>query len=154
MDTWQQITIIIYSLLSFLVFIKGLYQSTKKKNAYGKTASLFWLGIFVWGDAVIFGLFWFLSSLFSLLTNDWLLFLLVISVFWLVRSLGETIYWFNQQFSQINRNPPERLLGYKFFKNDSIWFGYQITWQCITIMSVITTLYLANLWLKGNPLIQ
>lgn len=141
--------IVIYGALSFIFFIKGLYESVKKKNSFGETAFLSWLGIFVWGDAVIIGLFWFLSSLVCLLVKDWILFLLILSVFWVVRSMGETSYWFNQQFSTINRNPPERLRGYRLFKNDSIWFIYQIYWQCVTVVSIIATIYFANLWLRS-----
>lgn len=148
MNNLQTSAVAIYGIISFIVFIKGFFESANKKNPFGETPFLFWAGIFVWGDAVIFGLFWFLSSFICYLLKDWILFLLTISVFWVVRSLGETIYWFNQQFSTLNRNPPEKLRGYKFFKNDSIWFIYQIFWQCITVVSIITTIYLASSWLK------
>jgi len=150
MSFWQNAIILLYAFINFLVFGKGFYESKYKKNAYGLTPGLFILGIFVWGDAVIFGLFWFLSSLISYLLNDWLLFFLIISVFWVIRSLGETIYWINQQFSSkiYDWNKPENLLLRSVFHNDSIWFIYQTTWQCITIVSVITTIYLANLWLN------
>lgn len=148
MNGLQITAVVIYGMISFLVFIKGFFESAKKKNSFRETPFLFWAGIFVWGDAVIFGLFWFLSSLVCYFSKDWILFLLVISVFWVVRSLGETIYWFNQQFSTLNRNPPEKLRGYQFFKNDSIWFIYQIFWQCITVVSIITTIFLASSWLK------
>lgn len=151
MSFWQDTIIFLYASINFLVFLKGFYESKYKKNAYCLTPCLFILGIFAWGDAVIFGLFWFLSSLVSYLLNDWLLFLLIISVFWVIRSLGETIYWLNQQFSSkiYDWNKPENLPGHSVFHNDSVWFIYQITWQCITIVSVITTIYLANLWLKN-----
>jgi hypothetical protein len=147
MTAWQKVTIAIWGTIHFLLFIKGFYESNKKKNAYGLTILLFPFGIFVWGDAVIFGLFWTLSSIATLLLKDWILFLLFISVFWLVRSAGETIYWFNQQFSPIKRNPPETLPLYKFFHNDSIWFIYQISMQCICVISIIFSIYFAHLWL-------
>lgn len=147
MNIFHQTIIFAYGLVSFLAFLKGLYDTRNKKNAFGLTPYLSILGIFVWGDAVVFGLFWTLISIISLFLKDWYLFLLIISVFWLVRSLGETIYWLNQQFSKINRNPPEKLFGYFFFQNDSIWFAYQIYWQCVTIVSVVFTIYFANLWL-------
>ena len=149
MEFWQIGILIVYGLLSSFVFVKGLYESTRKNNAYGEIPELFWMGIFVWGDAVVFGLFWFLSSTIACLLNDWLLFLLTVSVFWVVRSLGETFYWFNQQFSKIDRNPPNHMRGYKFFKNDSIWFVYQIIWQCITVVAIITTIYLGSLWVTN-----
>jgi ABC-type branched-subunit amino acid transport system permease subunit len=137
----------IISIISLTIFSLGAYYS-KTSRSFSKTPYLFPFGIFVWGDAVIFGLFWFLSSFVTFLLHDWILFLLIISTFWVVRSLGETIYWLLQQFSQINRNPPHKLLGYKIFKNDSIWFIYQIVWQSLTVFSTISTIYLAHRWLN------
>jgi hypothetical protein len=147
MIIWQKILVAFYGFFSLAVFAKGLYESSKKRNTYGETPALAWMGIFVWADAVIFGFFWFLVSLISLIANDWILFWFIGSVFWVVRSFGETIYWFNQQFSTVNRRPPEILRGYKFFKDDSIWFVYQIIWQCISVFSIIAMIYLTRLWL-------
>ena len=148
MEKWQQVITFFYLIINCYLSIKGFYESHKKKNAYGLTTYLSPLGIFVWGDAVIFGAFWFLVSVTILLLNDWILFLLIISVFWLVRSLGETIYWFCQQFTSTKRNPPKSLPFYKYFHNDSIWFIYQIFMQCITVVTIITTIYLIHLWLN------
>ncbi len=148
MNTLQQTIVLIYGLINFLIFLKGFYETKYKRNAYGLIRSLAILGMFVWGDAVVFGLFWTVSSIITLYLKDWYLFLLIVSVFWVVRSLGETIYWFNQQFSKINRNPPEKLLGYSIFQNDSIWFAYQIVWQCITVVSILFTIYFAYMWLQ------
>lgn len=150
METWQKEIILIFGFLNFLVFLKGLHESRAKKNAYGLTRILTPLGIFVWGDAVVFGIFWILASVISYLLADWLLFLLIISIFWVIRSLGETIYWFNQQFSKINRNPPEKLPGFNIFHNNSIWFIHQIGWQCWTIVSIILSIYLSYLWLASR----
>lgn len=148
MMLWQKELLLIFLIIALVSFFIGLYQSIKKKNSFQETPYLSWLGIFVWGDAVIIGFFWFLVSFFTLLIKDWLLFLIIVSIFWTIRSLGETHYWLNQQFSPLKRNPPERLRGYKFFKNDSIWFVYQIFWQCLGVVFVIISLYLAKLWLK------
>jgi|SRR3989338_2770146 len=147
MEIWQRYLVLFWGLSSFLIFLKGLNESKDKKNAFGQTPYLLPLGIFVWGDATVFGLFWALVSLVVLFLKDWILLLLIISVFWVIRSLGETIYWINQQFSSVNRNPPERLIGYSIFKNDSIWFIYQIVWQCVAVISVIFSIYFAKIWL-------
>ena len=149
MNKWQQIIILSYGIINFLVFIRGFYESKHKKNAYGLTPYLFFLGIFVWGDAVIFGLFWAISSIVSIFFQDFVLFLLIISIFWIVRSLGETIYWFNQQFSakRYSLNKPEKLLFHSVFHNDSIWFVYQIMWQCVTVISIVCSIYLIKLWI-------
>ena len=151
MKLWQQTFIFIYAFFNLLVFLKGFYETKYKKNAYGLTRPLLFVGIFVWGDAVIFGLFWLLSSIVTLLLKDWYLFLLIISVFWVVRSLGETIYWFNQQFSSLNRNPVKNLPWNSIFHNDSVWFIHQIIWQCVTVISVIFSIYFAASWLQNLP---
>ncbi len=149
MSSWQNIFISIFALTNIVVFIKGFYESKYKKNVFGLTRPLLFFGMFVWGDAVILGLFWSLTAFVCLLLQDWLLFLLITSVFWMVRSLGEILYWIIQQFSQIKRNPPNTLIGFRWFKNDSIWFIYQLVWQCLLIISVITSIYLANLWITA-----
>jgi hypothetical protein len=148
MLSWQKVLLLAFASFSLLISIRGLFECSRKKNAYGITYLLLWLGIFCWGDAVVFGLFWALAALVSFFLHDWLLFLLIIAVFWTVRSLGETIYWFNQQFSVINRYKPEQLPGFRFFKNDSIWFIYQIAMQCVTVISIIASIYFANLWIR------
>jgi hypothetical protein len=147
-NTIQTFIISIFGTISFFTAIKGFFESFFKNNPFGQYFPLFFLGIFVWADAVILGLFWSLISLTCLLLNDWILFLLIISLFWVIRSLGEIIYWLNQQFSPIIRNPPKNLMGYKFFHNDSIWFVYQVFWQCAMIVSIVSSIYLTNLWLN------
>lgn len=149
MAEWQQLFLLAFAVFNFLVFLKALDECKNKNNAFGLTSRLLPIGAFVWGDAVVFGLFWAAASLTTLFLQDWLLFWLVTSIFWVIRSLGETIYWFNQQFSTINRNPPEKLPFHRIFHNDSIWFVEQIIWQCATVISIIASLYLAKLWLGG-----
>lgn len=154
MNIYQIIFLIIFGAFNLIFSIWGVHQSKNKANTYGITWALFPIGIFVWGDAVIFGLFWSLVSFFTLVIKDWILFLLIFSVFWLVRSLGETIFFFSQQFSTVMRQPPETLIGYKIFKgkgvieNDAIWFITQIIQQCITVISIIASIYLTYLWLQ------
>lgn len=149
MQNWQQILVGVYGFINLLVFVRGFNECKNKKNAYGLVVKLTPLGIFCWGDAVVFGMFWIATSLISLFLNDWYLFCLTVSVFWIIRSLGETIYWFNQQFSAktYDWNKPEKLVYNWLFHNDSIWFIYQIGWQCVTVISVIASIYFTKLWL-------
>lgn len=148
MTSLQRLFFFIFAVFNALIFLKALHECKNKKNAFGLTPRLGWMGAFVWGDAVVFGLFWAMVSLAVLFLQDWLLFWLIASVFWLVRSVGETIYWFNEQFATVHRNPPKSLRGYFLFHNDSIWFVYQIIWQCTTVVAVIASLYFAKLWLQ------
>lgn len=144
---WQNLLLVIVSFFSFVGFCIGFSES-RKGNAYGFSYFYFLLGAFVWGDTIIFGLFWFIMSLVLLSMKSWVLTQLTFSVFWVVRSLGETIYWFLQQFSSINRNPPHKLFLYHIFKNDAIWFVIQIFWQCITVVSILSSLYFAAVWIR------
>lgn len=145
---WQQLFLIALGLLSLVVTAKGLYESSRKGHAFADTIFLGWLGIFVWGDAVVFGPFWFLTSFITLLLRDWYLFAVVVSVFWVVRSAGEMMYWFNQQFSSLRRNPPEKMRCYSLFKSEAVWFGYQIFWQCVCVVAVITSIFFFSQWLE------
>lgn len=151
MTNWQQILVAIYGLINLVVFFKGFYECKYKKNAYGLIPSLTFLGIFAWGDAVVFGLFWTAVSLITLIINNWYLFLLILSVFWFIRSLGETIYWFNQQFSTkaYEWNKPENLSFHSVFHNDSIWYVYQIGWQCVSVVSLILSIYFGYWWIQS-----
>jgi hypothetical protein len=150
MALWQQIIIVSFGLLNIGFFIKGYYEITKKKNAFGLTNYLLFLGVFVWGDIFVLGPFWMLVSLVTLLLQDWYLFLLIISVFWVVRSFGEVMYWLNEQFSGKNRNLPHTLRFHKIFQSEAVWFIYQLIWQCMLVMSITATLFLAKAWLLSR----
>jgi len=146
---WQLTLLSLYALYSAYAFIRGYYQCRYLHRSFHLTPFLFPLGIFVWGDSIVFGAFWTIVTAGLLLTGDWLLFLLVFNVFWLVRSVGETIYWFNQQFSTLNRNPPEKLPGSRWFDGDAIWFVYQTIAQCVTMLSLVGTIYFAVHWIRA-----
>ena len=148
MTTWQQLILLVFSIYSFMGIILG-YLECRKKNAFNESNWFIPLGAWVWGDVFVFGVFWSLVSAFILIRQDWILILLITSVFWTIRSLGEVSYWIHQQFSVIERNPPKNLRFYSLFKNDSIWFVYQIVWQCVAVISIIFVLYFTEVWLFG-----
>ncbi len=147
MSVISNILLSLYLLGALVSFIKGLKKS-KRGDTNQETPHLLFIGAFVWADAVVLGLFWSLSTLLILIFQDWLLFWLIVSVFWMVRSFGEIIYWLNQQFSSKNRNPPQKFWLYKFFPNDSVWFVIQVYWQCILVVSLIASVYFFSTWLK------
>lgn len=150
MELWQQIIIAVYGLLAFTAFITCFRACYYHKKPFEETPLYGFLFTgFVRADNVVFGLFWSIISIILLILQEWILFLLILSVFWLVRALGETIYWFLQQFSPRPGNDPSKFWYFKFFHNDSIWFVNQIYWQCVTVITIISTLYLSYAWLKG-----
>jgi len=129
-----------------IIFAQAINQ-TRNGNVFRETHHLSWLGIFVWGDALIIAPFWILASFIGLLNQNGNLFFLVGSLFWVIRSLGEVMYWLNQQFSNQKRNPPEKLFFYNFINSDAIWFIYQVFWQCIFVFVVIGSIFFGWRWI-------
>jgi len=149
MNGWQQIIVSVFGVTSLTLFLVGFYQTKYKKNAFGNFYPLNLIGAFVWGDAVVFGIFWSVVSAIVLARGDFILFLLVFSVFWLVRSAGEAIYQLLQQFSTKELNSINNFPFLKsIFHNESMWFAYQIYWQCITVTTLLFSIYFVAIWLK------
>ncbi|HVZ67281.1 MAG TPA: hypothetical protein VG917_03395 [Patescibacteria group bacterium] len=148
MNNLETLFVVLYGSFSFSGFLLGLKNCVKKKNPYGLTKPYNLIGSFVWADAIVFGLFWTMVSIASILLSNWLLFLLTQSIFWLIRSIGETIYWFNEQFAVKNRNPVHTLWHSKIFPGSSSYIASQIFWQCIAVITSITSLFLIKVWFK------
>ncbi|MBI2590976.1 MAG: hypothetical protein HYW33_03860 [Candidatus Blackburnbacteria bacterium] len=149
MELWQGGVIWGVIMYSIGCFLAGVYQS-KKKNYLGFSYLFYPLGAFVWADAVIFGLFFTISSLVIYFLKNWNLFWAFYFIFQTIRTFGESIYWFNQQFSTVNRNPGKTQWPYFFFKDEyTVWFVYQIMWQCACIVSTILAIYFSFKWLSG-----
>lgn len=147
MNNWQIIFVGLFAVYSLVGFLLG-YRNTKlKKNPYGLSNWFNLIGSFVWADVFIFGAFFFLVSILSLILKDFIFFLLVYSIFWTVRSIGESIYWFLEQFATNHRNPESTLLMHKWFPRNSAWIANQIINQCITVVGIIASIYLLKLWL-------
>lgn len=151
MTELQTLIVSLFGFGAVLLWIKSIYEVIKKKNPYGVGQYGLIYGGFVFADYLVFGAFFAIMSIFSLIMGDFVLFLLILSVFWLVRSIGEALYWFLQQFSSlVHKNPPERFFLHRYIKQaDAIWFVNQIIWQCLTVVFIITTIYLTHLWLKN-----
>jgi hypothetical protein len=132
---------LVYSIFSFIFGIK------KRKNPFGLSRFFLPLGSFVWIDNVVFGMFFILITLFSLLMQQSIFFWLVFSVFWLVRSIGEQMYWFHEQFAATHRNNPNSLWPYRWFKGQEVWVVMQIFWQCVAVILLISSFYFLKEWL-------
>jgi hypothetical protein len=151
MNFWQNTFVLLFGILSTTTFLYAFWKVYKHDLAYADTP--WWYHTlftsFVWADHIVFGVFWAMISIAILYLNDWILFLLLLSFFRLVRSTGEVLYWFLEQFAVGHHNPPQKFWLYKIFHNDSVWFVLQIINQCWMVIFGITTLFLANLWLKS-----
>jgi hypothetical protein len=147
MLVWQKI-LSLFTIFNLLLFVKS-YKECKNKNSYGLTKPLFLLGMYVWGDVFVFSIFWAVVSIASVLIGNLYLFCLIVSLFWVIRSFGETIYWFNQQFSAVEREPAKKVEFYSIMQNNSVWFIQQIKNQCITVIALVAAIYFTNLWLHS-----
>lgn len=141
MENWQQIIVWVVGGLAIGFAVAGFVKSRTGK-AYGKFWLLNIIGAFVWGDAIIFGPFWAVASVIVIWMQSWWLFEIIFLCFWLVRSVGETIYWLNQQFSSVIREKPEKMLLHRFVKSNAVWFLMQIWWQCISVATLVLLILL------------
>lgn len=149
MADWQKIIVTIYGLFALVTFIKSLYECAWKNNNYQDVLLIWAFGAFVWADGVVFGLFWFFTALFSLVVDSWILFLLVLSVFWAVRTLGESIFFFNMQFHPLEKYPPKYFAIHKHFHNESVFFAFQVAWHCVTVVCIVLSIYLSRVFLAN-----
>lgn len=146
----SEFQLLIMSLWGVYAAIGGVIgvRQVKRRNSHGLCIPFNPIGAFVWTDAVVFGIFFLGISIVCILLQDFVLFLLILSVFWTVRSIGEQMYWFLEQFTSYHKNPPQTLWTHKFFKGEQTWIVMQIFWQCISVISIIATVYLFSLWFK------
>lgn len=147
MTIWQYLIVGGWGIAALMAAFQGVKFTIREKNPFGLSRRWEWLGIFVWVDAPIIGSFWVLACGVALLSDSWWLFCLTGSIFWVIRSLGETIYWLNNQHAHNPRNPPDSLRGYKWFPGESIWVVYQIGWQTIFVLATVAAIYSAYRWL-------
>lgn len=128
--------------LSLIIGVVTVVRSVLKVQK-GKSLQSIWLpleiqGSFVWADGIVFGPFWIIASLIFIFANpDIKWFYLFFLIFWAVRSAGEIIYWFLNQFT------PRKIQSVSFkslnriFNNDYVTsFIFQIWWQCILILAI------------------
>lgn len=137
-------------LFVFLYALIGLLYGVKHRlKSYWQSPPFFLLGAFIYGDILPLSIFWIAVSIICFALQDILLFYLILSLFWLVRSVGETIYWFHQQFTPRKWELEHfvRLPFYNIVKEDSIWIIYQVICQCITVITIITSVKLFVIWL-------
>ena len=141
--------LLVFLVVNSVILVVSFWQCYFLKNPFGR-CHLAILGSFVWGDAVVFSIFWIILSFFTLIfVKSFNFFLFAASVYYVVRGFGETIYWLNQQFSKINRNPPKNFLIHKIFPGEAVWFIYQITWQVVMVIAIICSVYFGAKWING-----
>lgn len=118
------------ALTSVVIFFYALRQC-RRGNFFGDTVGLWWLGIYVWGDALVLAPFWLISciafmSLSGLGIFRWL------CLFFLIRAAYEVVYWLNHQAVESQYRPP--------FMRNTPWLptaGSAIIYQLLAFCQVV-----------------
>ena len=105
------------------------------------------LGAFVWEDLLVFGLLHAVLALLGYALGNPTFWLICFLIFWIIRSLGETLYFFLEQFI-VPQHHPHMITNHftalrKIFGNISdqkCFIIMQVTMQIITVTSVISLL--------------
>lgn len=100
------------------------------------------IGIYVWGDAYIFIPFHIIVFLFSLISLRFGL--LLWAVFFSIRSLGEILYWFLQQFGDRSYRPYD--FGFKKLDNHAIYIFYQTIMTVHATVSITALIIFIKFW--------
>ncbi len=130
------------------------YISINKIKANKQECDFTWwwgfpIGAFVWEDMLVFGILHALLALISLLSSNTLIWVISFLVFWIVRSAGETLYFFLQQFIVPKHHPhdisAQLQMVRKLFGNISdqkCFILLQVTMQSLLVLSLLSLIYL------------
>lgn len=147
---YSSLALIFFLLVTVLSFyrIKRGKQITEFIYSYG-----FVLGSFVWEDLFVISLYFALISLFSLYFAQLKILLLGFFIFWILRGLGETIYWFLQQFLRPKHYPHNVETHFTFMRKifgnisaQQCMIILQVLMQIITMLSVVAVIFLLKNW--------
>jgi hypothetical protein len=96
------IFIVLFAFLTVLSFIR---IRKGKKIAEFVYSFGFLIGSFVWEDMFVFSVYGLAASIATVWLGQWKYGLLFFLVFWMVRSAGETLYFFLEQFIEPKQYP-------------------------------------------------
>lgn len=95
----------VWILIHVLLFLISFWQVRNSNETITFILWAYVFGAFVWEDLLIFSIFNIVASVIILNINDFRYVLIFPLVFWIVRSAGEVVYWFLQQFNQPTMYP-------------------------------------------------
>ena len=99
-------------------------------------------GVYVWGDAIVFIPFHLIVFLFSLISLRFAL--LIWAIFFSIRSLGEIMFWFLQQFSDRSYRPDD--FGFCKLDNNAIYILYQTLMTVQATVSIVAAIIIIKYW--------
>lgn len=111
----------------FFIFFIAVRKCTSNQF-YSDTPLLMLAGIFVWGDALVLGIFWGVSFLFLPFLP--LVFILrYFLLFGMIRNMYEVIYWIGHQHAKSQYNPP-LFRKFSWIKPNESAILYQVICTC------------------------
>lgn len=126
------LVVLVYALIAVCV---SFVQVIQQRNPYGHAFIFIPLGAFVWGDALVLGLFWFLMSTLYFLFPMAYSPIVLAALFWLVRAGGEIFYWLLVQFVGERKEPASNHMLFPLVQSDAVWFMHQVIWQCVAVIA-------------------
>lgn len=152
---YKAILVTISAISLTLAIISGYYVSIGKFADFTPMLKGFGLpyGAFVWGDLLVFSSLWTIVPLILLKIKSSRFFWIAFFGFWLVRSLGETNYWFLQQFHPETIPWPQYFDKTWIFKNltdPEFWVFFQIRQQSVAVLSLLGLVYELVMAIKEN----
>jgi hypothetical protein len=146
------VAIFIFAFLSALSFVR---IKTGKKIAEFVYNFGFLIGSFVWEDMFVFSIYGLVASVATTWLGQYKYGLLFFLVFWIVRSAGETIYFFLEQFIEPKHfphyvdehfRPLRKIFGHISYQQCLIIM--QVTFQVILMSSIVALITLLFSWDK------
>lgn len=121
---------------------KGLKHKTSQDFFTDCPSYMKMIGIYVWGDAYLFVPFHLIILIFSIISLPFGL--LLWSVFFSIRSLGEVLYWFLQQFGERSYRPHD--FGMKKLDNHAIYIFYQTLMTIHATVAITALIIFIKFW--------
>lgn len=111
----------VLAIIYIAMFITSLIKVRQSSEEFGFIYQwAFWVGAFVWEDLMVFSAYHALVVLITFFAQDLRVGLLMVGIFWIVRSSGEALYFFLQQF-HLPKHHPHNLSSH--FKQLETIFG-------------------------------
>jgi hypothetical protein len=135
----------------------AIYSYLRVKASPKKCEFIIWwafaTGAFVWEDMLVFGVLHFGYSLAAFLLNDVRIAILFFDIFWIVRSAGEILYQFLEQFIVPKHHPHDIDLEFRIFRRflgdisaQKCFILAQTMLQVVMVMSIVGLVGLLMNW--------
>ena len=150
MNTHKKILLII-GLCALVSTVLG-FTNYAENNFSGISWPFIWMGIFIWGDAMILGTFLFISCIFLWFKNNSTFTGMLFSAYVFIRSSVEILYNLNAQFSTISR-PWEtfvpQIASALHLEKAELYVLPQITYTAISTVALISFCYFLKKYFKS-----